>query len=135
MDFVKNCSTSRQKGNYVMNLPSYANFMIEIFKQLMSEKLNKRLFIIKNSDELKKHIDPSLLPIEFGGTKTEAQMLAEFLKFRDEKQDLLRQLFDFKVDWNKVPPEKFLSTDEHGTVGSFRKLEIDWKHLVISTIL
>lgn len=125
MDFVKNCSSCRQKGHFVVNLPSYANFVIEIFKAVMSEKLKKRMFVLKSSDELKNHIDLSLLPKEFGGFKSEAEMMSEFMKLRDDKRKLVHKIIDFKVDWSKVPPEKFLSRDDNGTIGSFRKLEID----------
>lgn len=119
MDFIKNCATTRQKGNFVMSLPPFANFMVELLKSVMSEKLRSRFHVLKWSD-LKNHINQSLLPKEFGGTKTEAEMVADFLKLRDSKKDLANQIINFKVDWARVPEEKFASN-----VGSFRKLDID----------
>lgn len=125
MDFVKNCSVARIKNSYVANLPSFAHFMIELFKSAMSDKLRKRLFIVKSSSELKNHIDKSILPKEYGGTRTEAEMMQDFVKLRESKQHLIQKVLDFSIDWNKVPIEKIHSDDDFESVGSFRKLEID----------
>lgn len=126
MEFVKNCSSGRIKSSYVANLPSFANFMMELFKTAMSEKLRKRLFILKNANDLKNQIDKSLLPKDYGGTRTEAEMMQDFIMLRDSKEELIRKIFDFSIDWRKVPPEKLKSNNlDQNVVGSFRKLEID----------
>lgn len=124
MHFVKHCSAIRQKGNYVLNLPSFASIMIDLFKAFLSEKLKTRLFVLKSYDELKAHFDESLLPKYLGGTKSEAEILAEFKQLCDDKKELTRQIVDTIVLWEKVPAER-IQADESEPVGSFRKLEID----------
>jgi CRAL/TRIO domain len=125
MHFVKNCSACRQKGTYVMNLPSFANFILEIFKSTLSAKLRKRFFLLKNKDDLKNHIDIELLPKSYGGKRTEEDMMEDFKKLRDDKRQNLLKFLEVKIDWSKVSPEKIFSKEEDETVGSFRKLEID----------
>lgn len=125
MNFLKHCSACRQKGNYILNLPSYANILIEIALTVLSEKLKKRLFLLKQGDELKSHIDPAMLPKEYGGQQSEADMMKEFLAIRDKYQANLRKIIDFQVDSSKVPHEKIWSYGDEEAVGSFRKLEID----------
>lgn len=125
MDCMKKCQTGRLKGTYFMNLPSFANVLMELFMQLLSEKLRKRVVVLKSSDELKNYINPSWLPQEYGGTKSEAEMRQAFIKFRDEKQEKLLQFFDYRVDWNKVPHDKIWSKEDEEAIGSFRKLEVD----------
>lgn len=125
MSFVKNCACIRQKGNFVVNLPTFANYMIELFKTGLSEKLKQRVFILKNNDELKALIDPSMLPSEYGGLKTDMEMLEEFKKLAEEKSELTKLSLGAQIDWSKVPVEKIQPGDEVDPVGSFRKLEID----------
>lgn len=126
IDFVKKCSTSRQKEMYVVNLPSFANVLIELFKAAMSDKLKKRLFVLKNLNDLRKNIKPSLLPRELGGTRSEAEMMQDFMKLKEEKENLIFAIIDKRndINWSKVPPEQ-IGAEDGGTVGSFRKLEID----------
>lgn len=125
MHFVKNCSTLRQKGNYIVNSPLIANFVLEIVRSVLSEKLKKRFFVLKSSIELRNYIKLSLLPKEFGGTKSEADMMQDFIKLRDQHQKKLSEFLGFKTDWSKVPVDKIWSNKDNETVGSFRKLEID----------
>jgi len=125
MDFSKNCALVRQKGSYLLNVPSFAHFLMEIVKSLLSEKLKSRVCLVKTGEELKDHITPSLLPKEFGGVLTESEMLLEFKKLHESKKELMNGIRQFKIDWNKVPEEKLWSNVERETVGSFRKLDID----------
>jgi hypothetical protein len=125
MDFAKKCSACRQKGTYIMNLPSFANVLMELFKSVLSEKLRKRLFLLKSSDELKSFFDPAILPKHYGGVRTEAEMMEDFMKLREQRRNNMMRILKFEIDWSKVPHDKIWSNDEDDTVGSFRKLEID----------
>ena len=125
MHFVKHCSACRQKGTFVMNLPSFANFILEIFKSALSEKLKKRFVLIKSKDDLSNFFDLDLLPESHGGKLSDEEILNDFKKLRDEKRPNLLKFLNVKIDWTKIPPEKLLSNDECETIGSFRKLEID----------
>lgn len=123
MDFVKNCASVRQKANYVVNLPTFANVMIELFKAALSEKLKSRVFILKNNEELINVIDKAILPKEYGGIKTVEEMLNDFRKLRDSKKHLTEMCLKTPIPWEKVPVEKLKGDTE--AVGSFRKLEVD----------
>lgn len=123
MDFVKNCASVRQKANYVVNLPTFANVMIEWFKASLSEKLRSRIIILKNNEELINHIDKAILPKEYGGIKSADEMLADFKKLRDSKKHLTDLVLKADIPWEKVPVEKLKGDTE--AVGSFRKLEVD----------
>ncbi|CRL05182.1 CLUMA_CG018229, isoform A [Clunio marinus] len=124
MDLSLKCSMYRQKGFYILNIPTFGQILFDIFKSVLSEKLRNRIHTLK-PDDLKNHIDPEMLPVEYGGVKNEEEMKEEFKKVRDEKKEIWDHLLHFEVDWSKVPKEKIWSNSEEETVGSFRKLEID----------
>lgn len=123
IDFIQKCTAVRNKGDIVMNLPSFTQFLVEIALSAMNEKIRKRLVIMKQGDELMNYIDRELLPKHFGGIRSEGEMMQAFLKLRDEHRQKLHEYYSFKLDNAKVPPSKFLSSKD--VVGSFRKLEID----------
>lgn len=125
LDFIKKCSTARQKGNFLLNLPKFAQILLEVGRSMLSEKLRQRLHVLKEANELKNYIDPVMLPIEYGGTVSEAEMMQEFLDFQQKHFNSLHNFYNFEVDWSKVPPEKIRFDADDDNVGSFRKLEID----------
>lgn len=126
MDILKNSGSVRQKGNYIVNLPSFANLMVELAKMALSEKLKKRVFVIKKTENLVDHFDKNFLPKEYGGIKPAAQMITEFKDFRDQKRELFQEIMDSweAIPWRKVPEDKLRNRDAEA-VGSFRKLEVD----------
>lgn len=126
MEIVKTSGSVRQKGNYIVNLPSFANVMIELAKMTLSEKLKKRIFVVKKTENLLDYFDKDFLPKEYGGIKSAAEMIGEFKVFRDQKRELFQETLDSwnAIPWNKVPNEKLKHRDME-TVGSFRKLEVD----------
>lgn len=121
-ELIKTCSTARQKGYYVVNMPKFALFFVDMFKSLLSEKLKKRLLVLKNQDELKGLINQDLLPKEYGGIRTELEMMQDFQEFELRNRDVIKKFYEFDIDWSRVPNESFKETE---SVGSFRKLEID----------
>lgn len=125
MNFTRDCATFRQKGMFIMNLPAWGTILMEIFMSILSEKLRKRICLVKNNEELKDYIDPAMLPPQYGGTKSEAAMMEDFIKLKESKKELLQELLAFEIDWSKVPKEKIWGDDDDENVGSFRKLEID----------
>lgn len=126
MDIVRSSGSVRQKGNYIVNLPSFANIMVELIKMAMNEKLRKRVFVVKKTENLVNYFDKNFLPKEYGGIKPAAEMISEFKNFQDQKRELFQEIMDSfnDIPWNKVPDEKLRNRDTE-TVGSFRKLEVD----------
>lgn len=123
IDFIHKCTAVRDKGDIVMNLPSFAQILVEITLSSLNEKVKKRLLILKQGAKLSNHISAKLLPKEFGGVQSEADMMKAFLKLRDEHREKLHEYFSFKIDYAKVSRHKFSASRDE--VGSFRKLEID----------
>lgn len=128
VDMVKTITAGRQKGSYVVNLPSMAHFLLELVRNALTEKLKNRLFLYHNWEELKqsKQIDINMLPKELGGVRTEAEILNDFEQKVSEKWDIIFETAQkADLDWTKVPTEKFKLNQQEETIGSFRKLEID----------
>jgi CRAL/TRIO domain len=123
--YTKKCAPVRQKGNYFVNLPTYALFFWEMIKMMFSEKLKARQFLCKNFDDLKAQgFDTKLLPKELGGVKPEKEMMDIFRVLAEARREILEKTVFFEIDYSKVDPEK-LKNDDRDAIGSFRKLEID----------
>ncbi|CAO1301244.1 unnamed protein product [Diamesa hyperborea] len=119
---LKNAMTARIKCIYILNLPPFARILLDVFKIALSDKLKKRLVVVKDMEEFKsKYFDAKLLPKEFGGITPEADMIKEFQETMKQNQKKRQQIYDTEFNINMIPGKK---NEEIGT-GSFRKLEID----------
>lgn len=98
---VKNGCVGRQKGMYLVALPSFANFLLEVAKKATNEKLRKRIHLVENIEALKSVIDPSILPLELGGTMSEAEMMRSFRKLADDRENVVKSIQE-GVDWDRV---------------------------------
>lgn len=98
---VKTGSVGRQKGMYLVSLPSFASFMLEIGKKATNEKLRKRIHVVDDMEAMRSIIDPSILPFELGGVTTEAEMMAHFKKLADEREETVKSIQE-GVDWDRV---------------------------------
>jgi CRAL/TRIO domain len=125
MDFT-NCLKSavgRYKQLYLVNLPTFALFLLDVARSTLSEKLKKRITMPKNMSDLKNYMDTSILPKEYGGKLTEAEHMEIFnAYFRSVRPNLEELKKNSVIDWSKVPD---YNTSTSEAVGSFRKLEID----------
>lgn len=125
IDISKKVATFRQKGNYIVNLPSFGRFLFEIAMSIMTEKLRSRLHIVRNKSDMKNFINPAILPTEYGGICSKQDMMKEFLALEEKHVKNLRKLSDFKIDFSKVDVSKNESRNDEEKIGSFRTLEID----------
>lgn len=125
VDSLKNSSVGRFKSFYILNLPTFAIYLFDIAKSTLTEKLRNRIVLPKDIEELKQHINPSILPKEFGGGDvTEVEMVELFGLEILKHQPQLEQLNEMSIDLNMLSKTNGKSSVE-GTVGSFRKLDID----------
>jgi hypothetical protein len=106
-DCTRNATIARQKENFLVNLPPFAVFLLEIGRKALSEKLRNRLIVIKSINELKKFVDPILLPTEHGGITSEAEMMESFRKAYEDSYANLKEIADCDIDWNIIPKEHF----------------------------
>jgi hypothetical protein len=104
VDFVsvmKSGTVGRQKGMFLVSLPSFASFILEVAKKAANEKLRQRIHVIEDMESMKSIIDPSLFPLELGGTIPEVEMMESFKKLADEREKALRSIED-GIDWDRV---------------------------------
>jgi hypothetical protein len=85
----------------LVNLPNFANVMLEIAKKVMSEKLRNRITLLKDMTELENEIDISILPRENGGIISQSEMLKSFKELSDQRMELIKSIDD-GVDWERV---------------------------------
>lgn len=124
VDFA-NClktAVGRYKQLYLVNLPSFAVFLLDVARTTLSEKLKERIVLPKSMEDLKNYIDASLLPKEFGGSKSEEEHMEIFNEYFRGVRPSLERIKQRDIDWHKVPNMNGKAPE---AVGSFRKLEID----------
>ena len=71
-----------------------------------------------------KHVDPAILPKEYGGTVPLRDMIEELKRNLLKRRDDLLALDTMSVDLHALEKND-LTQDIHSTAGSFRKLELD----------
>lgn len=120
-DCLKN-AVGRYKQLFLVNLPTFAVFLLDVARSTLSDKLKKRIVLPKNMLDLKNYIDLSLLPKEYGGDLLESEHMEKFNVYFKDVRPKLEKIRAKVIDWNKVPDFKSKTTE---AIGSFRKLEID----------
>lgn len=125
LDVVKNASVGRYKTFYVINIPTYAIFLIDLAKKILSAKLSGRITILKDFDALKKHFDVKLLPKELGGNIPEADHLKSFAQILEQNKNNLNLIEKNNIIVSMIPGNESNVSNTSDCVGSFKKLEID----------
>lgn len=120
-------------------------FAVNFALTQMSDKMRKRVFLHKRVEDVKKIVDKSLLPKEYGGKVPMSEMIESFKKELEEKRDLIMSNDQMSVKLELYPQpirdgsvrslkstiedisDNYVGKKEvYGLQGSFRKLEIDW---------
>ncbi|XP_029709538.1 clavesin-2 [Aedes albopictus] len=123
---ANNSLPMRAQEVHFVNVPSAGLKIANMALQLATENLRSRTFFHKNWEELYKHVNRDLLPKEYGGKMTKAELIHSFKKRCKEMRPLL-MAYD-EMDMEIV--EKYGSNDndnelESGAIGTFRKLQVD----------
>lgn len=116
---IQNAIPCRQKQGTWVNLPSFAVKITDFAKSLISAKLRGRAYFYKDMEKLFEHIDPSILPEEYGGQTPIKEMMEDFRVLVELRKEKLQQIDAQQIDLERVKGHDV----EVG--GSFRKLEID----------
>lgn len=122
---IQNSTPMRHKETHFINIPSYATKIIEFAVSLLNDKLKGRVLVHKNLDELKRAVDPKILPKEYGGEIPMAEMIATFKTTLRAKRDELKALDDMYIEISTKDNCTTTSEGLSGISGSFRKLEVD----------
>lgn len=101
-DCAKNASIGREKENFFVNLPTLAAFLFEIGRRALTEKLRQRIITAKSMNQLKTYIDPNLLPLEHGGSVSEADMIDDFRKLYETHEANIKEISEVDIDWEFV---------------------------------
>jgi CRAL/TRIO domain len=120
-NFAKKYGTLQLEGFYLLNLPTFAAFIIKFFKKLLPKKLRTRFLVLESNDCLKNHIDLTIFPQEYGGNQTQTVMRRDFLLMEEKYREIILEHFKLEVDGTYALNIEQKNED----VCSFRKLEID----------
>lgn len=122
LNCIQNAFPGRQKKAFMIHLPSFAVTVLEFAKNLISKKLKRRIFATNEIQELFNNFDQKLLPKEYGGVVSAAEMMESFRSTMKQHQDKLK--IEFSIEIKKKNANEHMSSNS-GVAGSFRKLEID----------
>lgn len=122
---VNHLKILRIAGVLVINLPSYARYLLDTGLLVASEKIKKRVFVLQDNKDLEKFFDLEILPKEYGGKRDLQDSVDDFKLFFEKNKDCVQNFVDFQVDWSKVPESQLANDGAVENVGSFRRLEVD----------
>lgn len=106
----------------IVGLPSFGTQFLNIMKVALTDVMRKRLLALDNRSQLLNHIDKSILTTDFGGDADVSETIEDFRKIIIERVEIIHDIFGrVQIDMAKATALK----NDHDTVGSFRKLEID----------
>ncbi|XP_053617419.1 alpha-tocopherol transfer protein-like [Plodia interpunctella] len=112
----------RMKRIHVVGARPFLASSLQLIRSCVNEKIRSRYYIHSQVEELLEHIPARVLPAEWGGEEESIEVLAKkWINRVDELRDYLRNL---SVLCNTAPAP-ILDNDIYGTVGAFRKLDID----------
>ncbi|XP_050441971.1 alpha-tocopherol transfer protein-like [Adelges cooleyi] len=112
---------------HIINMKTYATSLITFAKSLLKKKITERIFIHKSSEDLKEYIDPSVLPLNYGGTypKTVEEICDGWTEELIKHREWFIDHSSIVVDENKRAKKSSIKTLDNTLDGSFRKLEVD----------
>ncbi|XP_050439462.1 clavesin-2-like isoform X2 [Adelges cooleyi] len=114
---------------HFINVKSFVHPLVNVGLSLLKKKLANRAFNHKSVEELKSYIDPSILPLDYGGTYP--KMSDEIVDDWHDEMMKHREWFiaqsSIVADNSKRPKNSNNDLDnfENAIEGSFRKLEVD----------
>lgn len=141
----------RIKDVYMVNMPGFIQKIVDLADPILASMMNLekrkvskvssldsllksfvsqlvlRFFFqtFKDWDELKKVIDPALLPKEIGGTIPTEEILRDFKAKIAKMEEECKDLPPFEFDLANADPDWDKQDVDLGVSGSFRKLGID----------
>jgi hypothetical protein len=115
----------RMQGIYIVNLPSFGQFLLNFILSMATEKIRKRFLVMENCEDVKQFIDPKILPREYGGDLSFKESIDDLWKLYEKHREEFAKFVEFDFDCSKIPQSWWLEGSGKEQVGSFRQLEID----------
>ncbi|CAH1163225.1 unnamed protein product [Phaedon cochleariae] len=110
---------------HIVNYPPFADTLIRMAKQIMKQKLVKRLHLHQGMDKIADFVPVKFLPKEFGGEERSLKELHELWKLKvADYRKRFADLSKLKVDEAKRPTP-LINDDLLGFHGNFKKLNVD----------
>ncbi|KAL0818273.1 hypothetical protein ABMA28_008763 [Loxostege sticticalis] len=112
----------RMKRIHVVGARPFLASSLQLMRSCVNEKVRNRYYIHPKVEDLLEHIPARVLPEEWGGQEESIDTLARRWRNRvDDLRDYIHNLNDI----SNATPAPILDNDMYGTVGAFRKLDID----------
>ncbi|XP_050444340.1 clavesin-2-like [Adelges cooleyi] len=114
---------------HFINTKSFVQPLVNMITSFLSTKISCRVINHKSIEELKNYIDPSILPLNYGGTypKTSDEVTDDWHNELIRHREWLITQSSIVADNSKRPKMSNNNLDniENAIEGSFRKLEVD----------
>lgn len=126
----------RHREVHFINLPWTMTLVFQFAKSLLSEKIRRRFRTHSGWESLAKVVDPTILPKEYGGTRTTEECIRLWKQELEESRDSLLELDEMKVSGIEPVNEQLQlvrKKSRHdsgsgcemlGVVGNMRKMEL-----------
>ncbi|CAG9791431.1 unnamed protein product [Diatraea saccharalis] len=112
----------RMKRIHVVGARPVVTSVIQLMRSCVNEKIKRRYYIHAKAEELLEHIPARVLPKDLSGEEESIDTLAR--RWRHRSEELKDYLQNLKELCNATPAP-IMDADIYGTVGAFRKLDID----------
>ncbi|CAG5022683.1 unnamed protein product [Parnassius apollo] len=117
----------RLKGIHILTASKFVDTLVSILKQVLSEKVSKRIVIHKSVESLYEVAPKEIFPIEYGGEERSINKIFEtWLELLSSKEhlDYLEEINEAKTDEACRQVDKF-NENYIGMPGTFRVINVD----------
>ncbi|XP_053665391.1 clavesin-1-like [Anopheles marshallii] len=130
MDALNRSYPVRFREIICAKFPKFAASILHLLLTFASPKVKKRIIFYSTVLEMKRKLEPSLLPKSYGGDLDTDELGHKFIKHLENRRSVILALDDMEIDvahysslWNQ---SNLVENEvEGGVAGSFRKLNID----------
>ncbi|XP_076336592.1 alpha-tocopherol transfer protein-like isoform X1 [Tachypleus tridentatus] len=88
-----------------LNMPKHLLFIYELFKKLLSKKIQERMVVHWNLETLHSHFPRNMLPKEYGGEHSVKELAGRWVETLRKKRDYLLSLDQMQYDESKRPSQ------------------------------
>lgn len=96
------------------NMPRYLLFIYELFKNILSKKIQERMVVHWNLESLHSHFPRKILPKEYGGERSVKELAGRWVEILRQKREHLLSLDKMQYDESKKPTQ---TSDDNGSYG------------------